>query len=585
LINNLPENDPHIVVNKFNSFFTEIGPTLANSIDMPNGKSFEDYLRNHTDKSFVFTSVTEKDVTEAINDLKPKSSCGSDNLSNKLVKLMKDIIVKPLTIIINQSLHNGIFPQKMKIAKVLPLHKKNENYLFDNYRPVSLLPSLSKLLEKIMHKQLFHYFDESKLLYDSQYGFRNRHSTELAALEIVDTLVKQMDDNEIPINIYLDLSKAFDTLDHKILISKLQFYGVGGNSLKLLKDYLTNRQQYVVFNNHESEFRKIITGVPQGSILGPLLFIIYLNDITMATDMFKPIIYADDTALSATLNSFGTITQNLEMNINSELEKVNVWLKVNKLSLNTNKTKVMLFHTPQRKIRDINLKLDNCGIEVVKKFNYLGIILDSHLSWNDHTSMISHKIARTNGIMCRLKNIIPPSALLLIYNSLVLPYLSYGLLVWGHKSKKLLTLQKRSVRTIVNAKYNSHTEPIFKNLNLLKVTELYAVQELKFAYKLLNKKLPIYFLNKQYLRHADIHNYNTRMANNLQCLPARHTFVNNSICYRIPDILNNCPISIKQKINTHSLNGFANYTKGYYIGKYEVECHIDNCYICNIHNN
>jgi endonuclease/exonuclease/phosphatase family metal-dependent hydrolase len=580
LINDLPENNPNVIVNKFNLYFTNIGPKLANSIVQPSNKSFEDYLRDSINRSFEFQLVNENTVMKAIEGLKPKSSCGVDNISNKLVKLIKNEIIKPLTLIINQSLQNGIFPREMKVAKILPLYKKNENYLFDNYRPVSLLPSLSKILETIMHNQLYNYFDKSNLFYDSQYGFRRRHSTELAAIEIVDRLVTQMDKNEIPINIYLDLSKAFDTLDHNILISKLQFYGLGGSSLQLLKDYITNRKQYVVFGRYESELKTISTGVPQGSILGPLLFIIYLNDIVTSTKIFKPIIYADDTALSATLNTLGNIDQNLESQINNELEKINIWLKVNKLSLNVNKTKAMLFHTPQKKVRNISLKLDDSEIEMVDNFNYLGIILDSHLSWKFHTSMISNKISRTNGIMRKLKKTIPPSALLLLYNSLILPHLNYGLLVWGLKSIKLLKLQKRSVRTIVDAKYNAHTEPIFKSLQLLKVTDLCALQELKFAYKLLNKTLPLYFLKKEYLRHSDIHNYETRASDSLQSFPARHAFVMNSICYRIPSILNECPILIKEKIFSHNIKGFAKYIKDFYITKYSIDCNIVHCYIC-----
>ena len=236
-------------------------------------------------------------MIEIIDKLKPKSSCGIDRLSNKLLKLIKIEISESLTLIINQSINTGIFPNKLKIAKVLQLFKKNENYVFDNYRPVSVLSSISKVIEKVMHIQLYDYFNRFDFLYDNQYGFRTNHSTELATLEIINRIVSKMDNNEIPINIYLDLSKAFDTLDHEILINKLTYYGVTGNSLLLLSNFLSERNQYVDFNSKQSDFRILSTGVPQGSILGPLLFIIYINDINMVTTLFKPIIYADDTVL------------------------------------------------------------------------------------------------------------------------------------------------------------------------------------------------------------------------------------------------------------------------------------------------
>jgi hypothetical protein len=199
----------------------------------------------------------------------------------------------------------GIFPNKLKIAKVIPLYKKGDDSIFDIYRPISILPSISKVFERTMFNQLHEYFYKNKLYYSSQYGFREKHSTELAALELVDRITNEMDNNAIPINIYLDLSKAFDTLDHNILLNKLKYYGINGTSLELCKNYLINRKQYVIIDNIKSDEAFISTGVPQGSILGPLLFIIYMNDIIFASDIFKFIIYADDTTLFSTLKDFG----------------------------------------------------------------------------------------------------------------------------------------------------------------------------------------------------------------------------------------------------------------------------------------
>ena len=176
-------------------------------------------------------------------------------------------------------INTGIFPDKLKLAKVCPIYKKDDENLFTNYRPISLLPAISKIFEKVIFRQLYDYFQIKKLFYNSQYGFRTEHSTEFAALEVIDRILIEMDENEIPINIYLDLSKAFDTLDHNILLYKLNHYGISGSSLKLIESYLTNREQYVEIDNTKSKTQKIKTGVPQGSILGPLLFLIYINDI------------------------------------------------------------------------------------------------------------------------------------------------------------------------------------------------------------------------------------------------------------------------------------------------------------------
>jgi len=581
-INNERESSPKKIADAFNEYFVQIGPQLANSTQNPaSNRSHRDYLLTPITTSFQFKNVSVSDVQKIIKELKSKTSYGKDRLSNNLLKLISPEISPVLTLIINQSLNTGIFPESLKIAKVLPVHKKDANDVFTNYRPISVLSSVSKVFERVIHDQLCQYFTDNNLLFDSQYGFRSKHSTELAALELIDRIVCGMDKSKIPVSIFLDLSKAFDTLDHDILLDKLQYYGLYGRNLDLMKSYLNSRQQYVVFNDIFSDLSFIKTGVPQGSILGPLLFIIYLNDFAKVCSVFKPVIYADDTALFATLEAFGTDADVLQTNITCELKTINSWFMTNKLSLNKDKTKAMLFHPPQRQVQNITIHIDDTSIEFLTEFNYLGINFDSNLSWKSHISKISKKVSRTIGVMNKLKNYLPTHILRILYNSLIFPHLNYGILVWGNSANKLLKLQKKAIRVVANVKYNAHTQPLFKKLGLLTVTDILELQDLKFLYKLENGSLPTYFTSTMFKRQSQIHSYSTRQTDDFRIPQSKHVFVSNSPRFRLPPVFNNCPQNIKDKILTHSYSGYIRYIKHVMTQNYEDTCSIQDCFICN----
>ena len=354
-----------------------------------------------------------------------KNSCGHDSISTKFLKHIEELVAKSLSLIINQSLCTGIFPKKLKIAQVIPLFKKSDSNLFDNYRPISLLPAISKIFEKVVFQQTYDYFNKHNLLYISQYGFRKKHSTELAALELTDQVTNYLDSGKLPISIFLDLSNAFDTLDHSILLRKLKYHRVVTVPLNWFKRYLEDRFQFVDYDGTKSNITSFTTGVAQGSTLEPLLFIIYINDIHEATDNFKAILYADDTNLttplcyfspSLTLNNIDI--QQISDGINAELNDIFVWLCVNKLALNVKKTKYMLFHYRQCDIGNLipSLKINDEPVERVTGFNFLGLTIDETLSWHPHVQKISNKISRTLGIMGRLKKFLPINILILMYN-------------------------------------------------------------------------------------------------------------------------------------------------------------------------
>ena len=246
-----------------------VAQTLARDIKYDGTKNYKYYLNKHINTVFDFQNIDEETVKKTIQNVPSKNSCGLDGISSNLIKIIEPAIIIPLTLLINKVLNTGIFTDELKIARVIPLFKKDDPKQLKNYRPISLLSKISKVIEKIIFTQISTYFKENKLICDNQYGFRPKHSTEYAALELVDRIITHKDKKEVPINIFLDLSKAFDTIDHTILLDKLRYYGIHDTALLLLNSYLNNRKQYVVFDDTKSEILPITVGVPQGSILGP----------------------------------------------------------------------------------------------------------------------------------------------------------------------------------------------------------------------------------------------------------------------------------------------------------------------------
>ena len=469
----------------------------------------------------------------------------------------------------------------------MPLLKKPNIFTPDNFRPISLLPCISKIIEKCVFKQIFEYFESNKLLYGSQYGYRKNHSTETACLELVDKLYKQLDDSQSPFCVFIDLSKAFDTINHNILLSKLRYYGLDDNALSWFKSYLSDRKQFVEVDGFKSQTKFIRTGVPQGSTLGPLLFIIYMNDINDVSNSLKSILFADDTSLNSTISIFPSQnSRELSSKINNELVKVIDWLRANKLSLNAKKTKLIQFRYPQmnpNSLPKLTLKMDGVVIEQVKTFNFLGLTISETLSWNHHVEKIRVKVSKIIGVMGRIKYQVSSKILLTIYNSLILSHLHYGILCWGFKCHKLFISQKKAIRIICKTKYNAHTDKLFKNLKLLKIEDIFKIQCLKFYYRLCHDKLPLYFsTNFRFIRNADVHDRQLRHGNRFRVERVNRITTRQTIRHYLPNLLNNTPETITNSIHTISILSFKKRIKKSYINTYLEVCDRPHCYVCGI---
>lgn len=482
-------NNKDQVSRLFNDFFVNIGPKLADQIHSDCNATVEGYLGEPSVASMFLRAVDKTELLDIVSHCTSKTSLDPDGLDMSTIKELFPAIVMPFLHICNLSLSSGIFPDFMKIAKVIPLFKAGKKDSVSNYRPVSLLPQFSKILEKVYYRRLEEFLDKGNTISDCQYGFRKKCSTSLALIDFTDNIVSAMDRNEYTLGVFIDLKKAFDTVNHDILLKKLYHVGVRGIAYDWLASYLSSRKQFVYYNGSKSDVRSIRTGVPQGSILAPLLFLIYINDLTKVSSLIKVILFADDTNLYMS----GHNLQHLVEVFNSELCKLESWFKVNKLSLNVSKTNFMLFGK-KRETLPIVLKL--CGLEITRVFvtKFLGVLIDQNLNWKDHIRALGTKLSKCISIIYKASIVLDSSALRLLYCTLFLPYITYCAEIWGtgYKSniQSIVLYQKKVIRIVCKGGRIDHTSPMFKSLKVLKFIDIVKLKICTIMYNSLKGLLP-----------------------------------------------------------------------------------------------
>ena len=436
-------------------------------------------------------SIEQTNRDEIINIIKNMKNVGSgfDKINARIFKLTYLAIIDKIVHFINICLIHGKFPSMLKIAVIKPIYKSGDKSLMNNYRPISLLPFISKILEKVIHTRLNDHIRDNNLLTSNQFGFQKGLSTYMPLLKLQDMVINGFENNMLTCGIYLDLKKAFDTVDHSILLNKLKAYGISGTFIDMITSYLSNRFQCVEFSAIRSTLQPIKIGVPQGSILGPLLFILFVNDFPEVSTKFTSLLYADDTAILFQSKT----NEALQHLLNEELPKVDQWFKLNKLLLNTDKTYYQLYNTTKQHI-SLDVRIKDATIKHADTVKYLGVFIDKDMKWNSHIISLSHIISRNIGIIYRSKHFLTNNYRLLLYNSLVLPYLNYCCLLWGYSTKssinKLFVLQKKAVRLVDNQPKLAHSSQIFAKLNLLKLEDIAKQQTLVLLYNIITHNSP-----------------------------------------------------------------------------------------------
>ena len=546
---------PKDIAEGFNDYFSNIGPNLASKIDSSN-YNFETYVKNGKSEFAAFQPVTVSHVCRLLLGLSGNKATGIDKISCKIIKKAAPIISDSLTLIFNQAITLSSFPDEWKMAKVVPLYKNGQRNIPGNYRPISVLPAISKIMERILYDQLYDYLTKFELLSDSQFGFRKFHSTASALLDCTNDWYVNLDRKMFNLVVLIDLKKAFDTVDHQILLRKLELYGIKGQALTLLKSYLTNRKQKCQIKNSFSSERLIKCGVPQGSILGPLFFLLYVNDLPQCLNKTKPCLFADDTNLTAS----GDSITDVEIAVNSDLENLRKWLIANKLSLNVAKTEFMLIGSKQKISNSHpNVVIENKQIKQVYECKTLGVTVDQHLSWKSNTENICKKITAGISAIRRVKPFVDKETLISIYNAIVRPYFDYCCEVWDvfgeTQSKRLQKLQNRAARIILNMSNDVNHSIALCELGWEPLKTLRKKAKAKMMYKVLNKMGPKSLTNL-FSYKCEKTNYHLRDISTGLCLPKpRSNNMKNSFMYNGAKLWNSIPKEIRE---SKSLSSFRN---------------------------